>query len=465
MVLTKQQAIDIATEIFNGPRAMEKRRLDRITRALQPRNPFTDDPVRPSYASRGIYPVDDIGVSIPQDAPPVMRALARKARTNYLALVVDDFAESLFVEGYKGSQQAENARPWSTWQANGLDARQGGIHRHALAYGVAYAVVLPGDPKPVVRGKSPRTLTALYANPADDDWPEYALQVDQNSWTLYDDEAVYLIDENQQNVEPSLHELGVCPVVRYRDRMLLEGDPMGVIEPLIPIQSRIDETTFGLLVAQYYAAFKQRAIIGWVPQTEEEMLEASVSNIWTFADPDVKPWEFSESDLSKYIESGDSARRDLAAISQLPLHNFAVGSAIANISAEALAAMEASKERRGEEYKASLGESHEQMLRLSALADGDTSSANDFEAQVRWRDVTARSLAQTADALGKLATLLDIPARGLWSKVPGVSDQDLAEWQRLADEEAAEPGENAEPGEAPEPPTSGMGPMPMPPAA
>jgi hypothetical protein len=31
--------------------------------------------------------------------------------------------------------------------------------------------------------------------------------------------------------------MGVCPVVRFRDRMLLEGDEQfGIIEPLIDIQ-------------------------------------------------------------------------------------------------------------------------------------------------------------------------------------------------------------------------------------
>ena len=35
------------------------------------------------------------------------------------------------------------------------------------------------------------------------------------------------------------------------------------------------------------------------------------------------------------------------------------------------------------------------------------------------------------DALGKLAQMLGIPTRGLWDKVPGVTDQDLARWEVL----------------------------------
>ena len=42
--------------------------------------------------------------------------------------------------------------------------------------------------------------------------------------------------------------MGVCPVVRYRDRVLLDGEEQyGIIEPLLTIQARINETTWGML--------------------------------------------------------------------------------------------------------------------------------------------------------------------------------------------------------------------------
>ena len=45
-----------------------------------------------------------------------------------------------------------------------------------MKYGIAYMVVLPGDPQPVIRPVSPRRLTALYADDVDDPWPEYAVE-------------------------------------------------------------------------------------------------------------------------------------------------------------------------------------------------------------------------------------------------------------------------------------------------
>jgi hypothetical protein len=52
---------------------------------------------------------------------------------------------------------------------------------------------ITGEPMPVIRGVSPRKLTALYADPVDDDWPMFALKHDDPLLRLYDDEQVYFI--------------------------------------------------------------------------------------------------------------------------------------------------------------------------------------------------------------------------------------------------------------------------------
>jgi hypothetical protein len=59
-------------------------------------------------------------------------------------------------------------------------------------------------------------------------------------------------------------------------------------------------------------------------------------------------------------------------------------------------------------------------------------NAQDDTAQVHWQDGTARSLAQTVDALGKMAALLDVPKQALWGRIPGVNQTDVQEWKELA---------------------------------
>src|SRR5690606_41191788 len=69
------------------------------------------------------------------------------------------------------------------------------------------------------------------------------------------------------------------------------------------------------------------------------------------------------------------------------------------------------------------------VFRLAAAVAGDIASAEDPDARVIWRDTEARSLSASADALGKLATSLQIPVESLWEMIPFVSPFQLREWR------------------------------------
>lgn len=420
MALSPRDAVTAARSILEGPAQAEKSRLNRIATAMRPRQ-------------------DGYQVFIPPGSPPQLQMLAQKSQTNYLPLIVKNLRQTMIVEGYRPARSQDNASPWTAWQANRMDARQAGIHHDGLTYGYGYAKVLPGDPQPVITPVSPRRMTAMYADPTDDEWPMMALEVEGRHLRLYDAEQVYYLGNEAPDglpmelryIEARGHGLGVCPIVRYRDRMLTDdSEQVGIIEPLIAIQQRIDETVFGLMVTQYFQAFIQRYVIGWTPTDEAEALKARASEMWTFEDQDVKVGQFEQADLTRYLESKDSAVGDMATISQVPKQNLGQG-AVANMSAEALAAMEAQKDREVREVETSFGESHEQLFRLVARASGDENAAADVEAQVRWKDATARSLAQTVDALGKMAQMLGVPVEALWERIPDVTDTDIAEWKAL----------------------------------
>jgi hypothetical protein len=421
---------------------------------------------------------------IPSAAPREVRTMARIARVNVCSIVIDSLAQSTFVDGFRGKEDSEDAEVWDVWQANKLDARQSGIHRAAFAYGAAYAVVLPGAPQPVVRGRSPRSLTALYGE--DPDWPMWALEkADEKLWRLFDDEAVYYIGEDKDDdykfIELREHGAGVCPVVRYLDEDDLDADddvepainnqsglqhdvPMrGQVAPLMSIQDQIDLTTFGLLVAQWYSAFRQRWAIGWVAPEERALIEqvlesnavdpdaptaeeqadaavaaarlaqmkAGASQLWTFDEhpDDMKLGEFEQTNLDGYIKSREASLRHAATLSQTPVHEL-IGELV-NLSAEALAAAEAGRDRKVDERQTLLGESHEQTLwlagKLGAIQVPD-------DAQVVWRDTSARAFAATVDALGKLVQMLGIPPQELWERVPGATRQDVERWKKAAKE-------------------------------
>ena len=442
MALSKEQALDAVKAILDGPRAQEAARLSRLHEALKPcRRPGDFQPT----------------VQIPQDAPPLMRELARKAETNYLPLLVKTFGQVMKVDGYLTKNDPESTDPWVWWQRNRMDSRQTGPTRAALHYGTAYATALPGtygrgEPGPSISLYSPREMTALYQDPEADEWPMLALGVEGRVLTLYDEELRYRFGledvprfettppsasldlaagSRLTFIEAAAHETGVVPVVRYRDRNLLSGEEsLGIVEPLMTINERITEHTFQGLVNDYFQAFKQRYVLGWVPKDEREELKAGAARIWYLdEDPaDVTIGELGSGDSTSTRESRKDAIRDFASIGQIPAQALGVDG-ISNISDATLAGLEAAKNREAGEITTSLGESHEQLLRLCAYIDGNEAAANDYEAEVRWRDFEARSYAQTVDGLVKLVQGLGLDPAIALGDVPGMTEQRLVRAQ------------------------------------
>lgn len=372
--------------------------------------------------------------------------IARQAQTPVLGLILDTFSQSLKVDGFY-TTDGEPAASWEWWQRNRMNARQAGLHRTALAYGTSYAMVMPAaDGAARISVHSPRRMVTYYgdqiglpgSSAVTDEYPILAMEMDRRHIRLIDEEYVYYYgventpkdpagwwdrayygEANLPFVERRRHNLGVVPVVRYRDQMMPDGEEsQGIIKHLIGLQDRINMTGYEQGVAQYWAAFKQRYVIGWMPQDEVEAFKQSVADTQFFDDPDVKVGQYDETDLTRYIESKQATLRDMAAVGQIPAQALGAN-AISNISAEGLASLETSKDRKAGELSTSLGESHEQTLRLTSYVTGDEAGAADFGSEVSWAETSARSFAQTVDGLGKMVTMLGIPQEEVWADIPG----------------------------------------------
>jgi len=394
-------------------------------------------------------------VVIPRSATTELRSLLQLSKTPWLGLVVTNVAQAMYVDGYRTPESNDDVSPWRLWQQNDLDNRQVAIHRAALAYGQAFATALPGvndfgEPTAVLRGVSPRKMLAFYADPAEDDWPLYALRdMGGGHFRLYDDEAVYYLGEETNDatgakklrwLDERVHEVGVCPVVRFTNMLDLDGRSDGEVEPFIPLAKRIDKTAYDRLLTQHFSSWKVRTVAGMAePDSEEEANRAKLrmrqDDLLVAEDPDTKFGTLAETPLDGFIRAYESDIKTLAAASQTPVHAM-VGDLI-NLNAEALAAARASLDAKVAERKKSFGKSHDQLLKLGSLIDGDEASARDVMAHVTWADTSIRSLAAAADALGKMAQMLGVPTQALWSMVPGVSKSDVEEWKRMAGESDA----------------------------
>lgn len=385
---------------------------------------------------------------MPKGAKAEYSHLAKQSITNWTPLLSDTYAKGLFVDGYRPANAAENAAPWGYWQANGLDARQSIVHRGALDYGAAYALVLPGTVQtrriPLIKPMSPLRSAAWYQD-EDDEFPEIGLRLKGRTFDgtklmeIFDRTYVYTFalpkdSDNWHLSKVDEHGLGYTPFVRFRDR--LDAEAVGIIRPHITLQNRVNEIVFSTLIALQYAAFRQRWASGLViPEDDDgnpiEPFESAVNRLWIADSTDAKFGDFAQTELSGHMAAYESTVRTLAATAQIS-PNILTGDLV-NLSADALAQMEASTQRKMGEYETLFGESWEQVFRLAALAAGDTVAAVDTAAQVRWRDTEARSLAQTVDALGKIAQMLQVPVEALWEKIPGVTDQDVTYWKSIRD--------------------------------
>lgn len=412
-MLTASEVVDVARQLLDM-RAAERERLDRI---------------RLYWTGKQDLPI------VPTGVPSEVRAMAEMSRMNVCALAVNVPAQAMGgVVGIRDAKATENDPLWDVWQANKMDAHQSPVHRACFAYGVSYVKVLPGSPVPVSVGRSPRQMTTAYGD--DPDWPRYALEASgKGMWTLYDDTNAYTISEEASDLEPGRstlavvgsaeHGAGVCPIVRFRNLEDLEGDLWSEVEAVMSLQDQLDFTTFDMLVAQHFGAFRQRYILGWTSSDETQKAKAAASRLWTF-DDDVKVGEFGQTDLGGYLKSRQATLEHFGVVSQVPPHNL-LGQMV-NLSAEALVAAEVGANRKNADRETTLGESWEQWFSLVGRYTGRKLGDG---AQVRWKDTEARSLAQTVDALGKMAQMLGVPVEALWERIPGVTQQDVDTWKQL----------------------------------
>lgn len=390
---------------------------------------------------------------LPTKSTNEFKQLRDRAITPWLKLVVTVIVQSLFVEGYRNAEKGENTPAWRAWQANRFDARQIAVNRGAVSLGLSFVSALPGrledgSAMPQWRGHSARSTLALYQDVAADEWPMYALtgqsikgRDGSDHWRMrfYDDEAEYVIDVQADGdrptfIELNMHNAGVCPFVRFTNQLDLEGRSSGEVEPYIDMVSRIDQDVLDRLVVQRFGAWVVRYIAGLAkPETDEEAraerLRLSIEDILIAEDTDTKFGSLPATPLDGYIKAKEADVHDLAAITQTPATDL-LGNMI-NLSAEALAAAEAGKMRKVNERQHALGESYESLLRLSAHLMGDPAGASDFEAQIVWADTESRSLSMVADALGKMVTQLGIPPEGVWSRIPGVTQDDIKAWKSI----------------------------------
>lgn len=406
--------------------------------------------------------------SIPDSANQEMTELRDVSPTPWGRLIIGAVSQALAVTNHRNTDgNAESTKTFNeTWKINSMMSRQGAIYRSALGQNISYISTLPakrphtGLPTVRMRGVPATKMAAFYDEEGEDDFARFAMQGDLQvvegdekiMLRVYDEERTYHLSCNLDGSEMKyithdVHDVGVTPIHRFSPQLDLEGRAMGEIQPFIPLLRRLDQDVFDRLVVQRFNSWRVRYIAGMAkPGTPEEEKAAAmmlrVTDLLVSPDKDTKFGTLDGSDIKPYVDAHDADVKDLAAVSQTPPHHL-LGQ-MANLSAEALAAAEASLMRKVDEYKLSFGQTWDHALRSAAFilakeyGEEYTREALDYNTEVRWKDSESRSLSQAADALGKIADQLNVPVEMLWEQLPFWKKEDTARAKQMLQDAGAD---------------------------
>lgn len=384
--------------------------------------------------------------------------LQRLARSPWIPLMVSTFAQQMVVDGYRREGDRENREAWETWLFNDMPSQQLSINRATMVAGYSYLRVTDGirtdsglvvpDDEPggermaVMRGVSPARCFALYADPFGDEYPEYVLEKRfDGTWRFwFNGEGYHVLSWDGSKfkiTETREHDYGVNPFVRYVNHIDLEGRTWGEVEPVIDLAARLDKTAFDRLLVQHFNSFKVRWATGLEqPDTEEEVAQDKIrianEDILIASDVQAKFGTLDETSMTGFIDAYKNDLETFIAVTQLPPN---LASMVVNVAADALDGARRQTYQKLFEKQTLMGSRHAQALRLAAHIEGREEDANDFSARVHWQDVEVRSLTQFADAWGKIVDQLGVPKWAAWSKIPGVDQSEVQEWQEHWDDQ------------------------------
>lgn len=418
-----------------------------------------------------IRPELDAGFKLPAKASWEHRALQKLSRTPWLKLVVDNVAQAMYVDNIITTDGASVPDLWGLWLGSGMQAKQIALHRAMVAYGQAFIIPtrLPGTQRPVLRILSPRHAAVEYRGLAGLDYPSAALELitdhtdGRRSYVLYLPGSTVRVDtpavrdsgavlEGIRFSDPIPSTVAQVPVIRFANQLDVDGRVLDEVTPFIPAAQRINKTAYDRLLAQHFSSWKVRTIsgidlpaevdddgepTGGVDKSAADRMKMKLAqdDILIAESPDVKFGTLDGTGLDQFVNSWRADIEALAAVSQTPAHSLT--GQIVNLSAEALAAARAPLMQRIYERQMNAGAAYSSTLKMAARLWGRMDLADDDMITVSWQDMEIRSLSQSADALGKMASMLKIPAQGLWSLIPGVTQTDIMRWTSMAEDEAA----------------------------
>lgn len=254
------------------------------------------------------------------------------------------------------------------------------------------------------------------------------------------------------NTWPIPNPMGKCSFVELPNRPRLVGEPSSDIAGTLAMQHAINLLWAQLFAVSDEATIGQRAIIGAeqpvtpilneagevVGEKPIDLKKLRQDDILWITDPGAKPHEWTAAKLDVFTDVIEIAVGHIAAQTRTPAHYLLIGGTIANVSGDAMKALETGLVKRTEEKTQHFGRAIRDIFELVALVGDDTAKAQAVRGgKVLWKDVENRSDAQRADALQKKKDI-GYPLRYLL-ELDGLPPQEIERVMTMVREEASDP--------------------------
>lgn len=393
---------------------------------------------------------------------------------NWCGIVADAPHERLEVTGIRlAGQRNGDADLWDAWRENDADAFSDLAFLDAIVAKRAYALVWGDEdgspritwehPSQAIVGYDPETRARVAgAKVWADDTREYAtLYLPDELWKF--SRPVGGIHVPGVNLEGGWslrggearipNPLGKVPLVELPNRPRLLGEPFSDIEGTLAMQHAINLFWAQLFAASDEATLGQRVVLGaempTVPILDEDGNQVGERPIdlkkmardralW-IEDPNTKISQWEPAKLDVFTDVVEIMVGHIAAQTRTPAHYLLIGGTIANVSGDAMKALETGLVQRTQEKTQHFGRAVRDVFELVALVGDDVGKAKAVRGgQVLWADVENRSDAQVADAALK-DKQIGLPLAYILEKRYGLAPAEIERVMGMAREEAADP--------------------------
>lgn len=380
---------------------------------------------------------------------------------NWCPLVIGATTERLQVNGFRvGTEVDADDEAKRIWETNELDLQSSIGHGEALTTGAMNVVVWNRDddektPDITIEGattsivlthpKRQRERVAGLRLWLDEDGYEHAelflpkrvyvfRSKGKRTSGLVDPKRSQWVAEDHPEYEGKLdasssmpNPLGVVPMVPFVNiPRLTVSRRVGwaahsELCPIIPLQDATNKMLADLLIASEFAAYPQRWVLGWDPDTNEETDEVIPPKFrsgpgatwWTEQTKDEAAFgTFDVVQIDQYVKSIEMLVQHIASISRTPPHYLRASAD--RLSGESLKSAETGLVAKVYEKQRQFGASWEEVMRLAGrIADVKELAAAESMETI-WKDPETRSESEHMDALQKKQAI-------------GVPDQQLQE--------------------------------------